>query len=100
MIRLKDKYEIIQLKIKGLSNREVAKKTSFDRKTVARYWYDYLSQVEKLDGEEVLDAQEVIVDKPRYDTSSRKPRKYSPEIDGGVMYHLLRTFKNHIEEWT
>jgi hypothetical protein len=56
--------------------------TGFDRKTIARYWNDYLKQTRSLgDGGEIRDQQEIIVSAPKYDTSNRRPKKYTAEID-------------------
>jgi hypothetical protein len=78
-----DKHTIINLKLQGHSNRVVAKITKFDRKTVSKYWEDYLNQLEKLKDSEanILEVQEKIIEAPKYDTSSRKARKYTEELD-------------------
>lgn len=77
-----DKHTIITLKNSGKSNRQVAKMTGFDRKTVARYWNDYLAQVELLEeSDDVRVTQEAIIEKPKYDSSNRKAYKYTTEID-------------------
>ena len=41
MMQFMDKKKIIMLKEQGLSNREVARKTGADRKTVSKYWSEY-----------------------------------------------------------
>jgi transposase len=80
--KMKDKYTIIKLKEEGHSNREVARLTGMNRKTVARYWNAYVDQLTALRcAEEIRDAQEVIIDEPKYDSSARRPRKYTDEID-------------------
>lgn len=43
-----DKHSIIKLKNEGYSNREVAKLLSINRKTVAKYWNEYVDCIEKL----------------------------------------------------
>ena len=40
-----DKYTIIKLKEEGFSNREVARQTGIDRKTVAKFWKSYLEDL-------------------------------------------------------
>ena len=54
-----------------------------NRKTVAKYWNEYLGQIDNLTDEtaNVKDIQEKICSKPTYDTSSRKCRKYTKEMD-------------------
>jgi len=73
---------IITLKLKGKSNRWIARETGINRKTVARYWDEYqrLSMQLQADGENRA-AQENMVTGPKYDASSRKPTKYTQEID-------------------
>jgi transposase len=80
---LMDKYTIIKLKQEGLSNREIERTLKIDRRTVADYWNEYeLLQLElaKPDAD-ILAIQERIVSEPKYDSSNRKPRKYTKEVD-------------------
>ena len=46
-----DKTNIIQLKEKGLSNREVARKLGIHRKTVARYWNEHVNLIAQIKSE-------------------------------------------------
>ena len=85
VIELSEKHTIITLKNKGRSNREIERITGINRKTVARYWNDYQRQVDELDGDgDIRSAQEMVIEKPHYDTSSRGPIKYTPEIDKAI----------------
>lgn len=84
-----DKYAIIKLKMEGVSNRQVAKILGIDRKTVADYWNEYSASLEKLgydsNSEEDLRAlQSRMLDAPRYDSSSRRPKKYTAELDAYI----------------
>lgn len=86
VLKLMDRYSVINLKEKGKSNREIAKELGIDRKTVAKYWNEYRAEVSKLDAKELCttelrEQQERIVEAPKYDTSSRGPIKYTEEID-------------------
>ena len=73
---------IITLKLKGKSNRWIAKETGIDRKTIARYWNEYQHMSEQLSHDvDNREYQERIVNGPQYDISSRKPVKYTQEID-------------------
>jgi len=82
VITLMNAHDIISLKMKGFSNREVARQTGFDRKTVARHWNEYLDRVSRLDScEDIRDATEDIIAKPTYDASGRSPIKYNDQID-------------------
>jgi len=78
-----DKYSIIKLKKQGKSNRTVADLLGINRKTVGKYWNAYLKENEKLQSSEadVKNIQEEIVSTPKYDSSNRKHRKYSKEMD-------------------
>ena len=78
-----DKHTVINLKRKGHSNRAVEKITGINRKTVAKYWNDYVKHSELLKDptEDVSDVQEAILAAPQYDTSTRGARKYSYEMD-------------------
>jgi len=85
MIEQMDKNAIIKLKLRGKSNREVARDTGIHRKTVAHYWNEYQELAGQLlpkgDNRAV---QEQIVSAPKYDATSRKPLKYTPEIDRAI----------------
>ena len=78
-----DKHTIIRLKQEGNSNRTVAKILGIERKTVAKYWNEFNQTMVKL-GEKDADIallQEAIASPPKYDSSTRKARKYTDEID-------------------
>lgn len=84
MIGLVDKLSVIKLKSKGVSNREAAKILGINRKTISKYWNEHLelkSKLEKEDEINTLDIQEKICEKPKYDASTRKARKYNKEMD-------------------
>ena len=78
MVTFMDKNKILELKLKGKSNRAVAKETGFDRKTVAKYWNEHLKLQEKLekatDPKEIKEIQSAITAAPKYDVSSRTTR--------------------------
>ena len=75
-------HTVITLKNEGDSNREVARKLKIGRKTVARYWNEYKEQVTLLGmGGDTRGIQEAITKGPSYDTTNRRPFKYTPEID-------------------
>ena len=70
VIDLMDKHTIIKLKKEGHSIRSIAKLTSINRKTITRYWKDYLNQqvlLETADNNQVSVIQEQICSKPTYD---------------------------------
>jgi transposase len=80
-----DKNAIITLKLKGKSNRWIAKETGINRKTVAKYWNEYAELTNQLQTEgDNRTVQEIIVSKPSYNVSTRKPKKYTEQIDEAI----------------
>ena len=85
MINQMEKNAIILLKLNGQSNREVSRNTGANRKTVARYWNEYQALSKQLQPEgDNRAVQAQIVSAPKYDTTTRKPLKYTPEIDMAI----------------
>lgn len=88
-----DKHAIIKLKREGHSNRKVAKMLHVNRKTVARYWIEYCSQLEALathsPGTKII--QEKICSEPTYDSTKRNavntPRKL---IHISMKFYLMK----------
>lgn len=78
-----DKYTIIRLKQEGHSNRSIGRITGINRKTVAKYWNEYVQQADLLNNstEKNPKVQEAIVGAPKYDSSTRSTRKYTEKID-------------------
>lgn len=83
VIVLMDKHAIIKLKLEGHSNRKLEKMINVNRKTIAKYWNEYKHQMHLLssDGVDNKEIQEKICSEPAYDSSNRKSRKYTLEID-------------------
>lgn len=83
MMDYMEKKKVITLKEQGLSNREVARQTGHDRKTVSRYWKEYQHQIERLyePGVDVKAIQDSLLAQPKYALGERKRRKYSEELD-------------------
>lgn|GEM_PF-1744576 len=78
MIKLNEKQEIILMHIRdGKSQREIARITGKDRKTIRKYIKEYEGNRRTLiehggaDDKEIINA---IVDKPKYDVSGRKKK--------------------------
>lgn len=78
-----DKHTIISLKNQGYSNRGLAKMLGINRKTIAKYWNEHIKKLNSLNDPDVniSEVQEQIASTPSYDSSNRKFRKYTPEID-------------------
>lgn len=74
-----DKYTIIKLFQKGESFRKISKLVGIDRKTVAKYCKEYEIEFEKLENVEndPKDIQEIILAKPKYNSSNRRSYKYN-----------------------
>jgi hypothetical protein len=80
-----EKHTIINLMNQGKSLRETSRITGISRKAVTRYWKDYLAQTALIEeGGDIRAAQERITSGPAYDTSSRKPKKYTAGIDAAI----------------
>jgi hypothetical protein len=85
LIGTMDKHMIVTLMNQGRSLREVSRITGIGRKTVTRYWRNYPQQISLLgSGDDVRTTQERITSSPAYDTSSRRPVKYTDEIDAAI----------------
>lgn len=85
MINIFDKAEIIALKNKGLSTRQVAKVTGLNRKTVTRVWKRHTELQEALsqttDKDHMRELQQEITCLPKYDSSSRKRVKFNQQME-------------------
>jgi hypothetical protein len=80
-----EKNTIITLKLKGNSNRKIARDTGLDRKTVARYWAEYQHLIGQLEADgDNRTLQEQIVSAPTYGASKRHSTKYTLEIDRAI----------------
>lgn len=82
MKTIMDKHTIINLKLRGYSNRKAARELGINRKTVAKYWNEYKEANKELEeAKDKKEVQEKIIENPEYKTTNRKKRKYTKEID-------------------
>jgi len=83
MVDYVDKKKIIDMKEEGLSNREVARRTGYDRKTVSKYWNEYRQHLTRLEepGADVREIQDGLLKTPKYHAVNRKRHKYTDELD-------------------
>lgn len=77
-----DKCTIIRLLEGGRSKRSVAKELNINRRTVAKYWEEYLQVKDQI----ALDPtdpskKEALTAEPTYSSANRTPRKYTDEMD-------------------
>ena len=80
----------------GKKIREIHRERGFARKTISNYIDKYEEAREKLknSGEEIDEELiEEIVEKPKYDTSNRKPRKVTPEIQQKIREYIQENKK-------
>jgi transposase/DNA-binding CsgD family transcriptional regulator len=85
VIETMEKNTIITLKLRGKSNRWIAKEAGINRKTVARYWNEYQQLSTQLQPHgDNRELQERIIAGPQYDVSSRKPVKYTSRMDASI----------------
>lgn len=77
-----DKCTIIRLLEGGRSKRSVAKELEINRRTVTKYWEEYLQAKEQI----ILDPtdptkKEALTAEPTYNSSKRTSRKYTEKMD-------------------
>ena len=92
MIGLIDKQKIIiSYYREGKTQRQIARETGISRKTIRRYIREYEKKKNILIGSKGSDRSELIADiveKPKYDTSSRYKVKLTDEIISRIGFHL------------
>jgi len=83
MITLLDKGRIIGMKQAGKSNREIARETGHDRKSISRVWSEYRAQSAKLteSGTDVKTVQAEMTEQPKYRSAGRPRTKYTEALD-------------------
>ncbi|MCD6322524.1 MAG: IS21 family transposase [Clostridiales bacterium] len=85
---MKDKQEIILYYLReGMSIRAISRITGFHRKTVATYVNEYNKKKRQAISEGLISENEIhndFLEAPCYDSSTRKPRKVTPEIEAEI----------------
>jgi len=83
MVEHMDKRKIIELKEGGHSNREVARRTGYDRDTVSKYWNEYRRRLQQLQepGADTRAIQDSLFAAPRRMAAVRTRHKYTEEVD-------------------
>lgn len=98
MKKLEDIQNIVNASIEGWSDSKIAKEFHMSRNTVRKYRKRYWEAIEKIESSDNKEADKEELEKmlnsaPAYDSSNRKPYKYSREIDT-----LLDTILHEEEE--
>lgn len=86
-----DKCTIIRLIESGRSQRSIAKELAMNRRTVAKYWEEYLQTKAQI----ILDPtdpikKETLTAKPTYNSANRTPRKWINELTNSWILILKR----------
>lgn len=83
MIKIMDKHAIIKVKQQGISNRKAEMILGVNRKTIAKYWNEHLKQSKLLLEPHcnIEEIQEKLCEAPTYNSSARKARKYTSQMD-------------------
>jgi transposase len=81
-----DKRRIIELKEEGHSNREVSRRTGYDRDTVSKYWNEYRRRLQSLGGigADKRAIQDSLFETPKRISAPRTRTKYTEEVDARV----------------
>jgi transposase len=78
-----DMWKVIKMKTEGKTNREISRKTGYDRAKISEVWSRYCGQISQL-GEENVDIkaiQEEMFAKPEYKKREGGRRKYTAEVE-------------------
>ena len=83
MVDYMDKRKIIEHKEEGLSNREVSRRTGYDRDTVSKYWNEYRRRLQQLGeaGADTRAIQDSLFATPKRAPAPRSRTKYTEEVD-------------------
>jgi len=104
-----DKGRIIGLKQSNLSNREIARRTGYDRGTVSKVWSEYCALAARLGdpGTDLKAIQDLMTAAPKYPPREGVRKKYTEEMDERLQEILeeehkkdLRLGKGHKQKLT
>ena len=90
VINQMNKYTIINLKLKGYSNRMISKELGINRKTIGKLWHEYCEAQEKLKSQALSEQEREqltlrIISGNRYDVSTRSRRKLTPSVESRII---------------
>jgi transposase len=90
MITMENKQEIILCYLRnGMSFRSISRKTGFHRKTITKYVNEYNEKKREAISDRSVSGNEILKDfleAPDYDSSTRKPRKVTVEMEAEIKY--------------
>ena len=91
MWKLVDVWRVIADKVKGLSNREIQRRTGYDRAKISETWSRYKKQVAELgeEGADIKKIQDEMFADPEYKTPERK-RTIDNSIENGFIFRSER----------
>ena len=86
MMKLLDKGKVIGMKLAGVSNREIHRTCGYDRVKISQVWSEYNASLTRMNdpNADVKAIQEEMYTEPRYDTSKRTKRKYTPVVEDAL----------------
>ena len=94
MLKCLDIGIVIGMKQMGASNREIARKTGYDRNKISSVWSRYCGQVARLgeEGADVKSIQAEMTEEPKYTGRGRTRFRYTEAVE--------KRFKEIVEEET
>ena len=83
MHSIMDKGKVIGMKLAGMSNREINRKHGYDRDKISEVWSEYNAALTRLKDPtaDIKAIQDEMCTDPKYDTSKRTKRKYTPVVE-------------------
>jgi hypothetical protein len=85
-MKLLDKGKVIGMKLVGVSNREIHRTCGYDRVKISQVWSEYNASLTKMNdpNADVKAIHEEMYTEPRYNTSKRTKRKYTPVVEDAL----------------
>jgi hypothetical protein len=78
-----DKGKVIGMKLAGMTNRAIHRECGYDRDKISEVWSEYNAALCRMKSPEadVKAIQEEMYAEPKYDSSKRTKRKYTPAVE-------------------
>ena len=83
MLKQLDKGKVIGMKLSGMSNRAIHREAGSDREKISQVWSAYNASLARMNapGADIKAIQEEMYAEPKYDSSKRTRRKYTPAVE-------------------